>query len=176
MNPKTLNTSSAFFNAAASYFGLPPDQLVLGGQVGVIGGTFRISIEMAITPDDLIGITNRMKQLDQHRASQALDSFIGKPRAGMSEAQSAAFDAEGLTGTWREPSTEGVGGRKVAHVEVPKEEGDAGLPASVWVRDADLMRSQVGLASDTRNENGPEYLLQVSMLTDEQKAKYGVAS
>lgn len=174
MNPNTLNTSSLFFKAAASYFGIPPDQLVIGGQVGAINGAFKVSIELALTPEDLIGITNRMKQMDQARAARALDDFL-KPRAGMSEAQSAEFDAEGLTGEWRDPSTEGVGGRKVVHVDVPEEQGDAGLPASVWVHWADMQTGQKEMSSDW-DELKQCYLLQVALLTPEQKAKYGVVS
>lgn len=169
MNPATLNTSAQFFNAAATYYGVPADQLVLGGQVGSVNGVFAITLQIALTPDDLIGITKRMAQLDKERAGKALDDFLGEPRAGMPLAKSAEFDAEGLTGSWREPNSEGVAGRTVVHADVPEEDGDAGLPAAVWAPISEMSDQQAMLVSDARGGKG---LLQVALLTDEQKAKY----
>jgi hypothetical protein len=70
--------------------------------------------------------------------------------------------------------TEGVGGRKVQHVDAPEEESD-GLPESVWVFGLDMQTGQHGMASDSREcPGGAEYLMQTAFLTPEQKAKYGV--
>lgn len=195
MNPATLNTSAQFFSAAASYYGIPPDQLVLGGQVGSVDGVFAITLQIALTPADLIGIIKRMAMLNEERAGKALDDFLGQPRAGMTPAKSAEFDAEGLTGTWRgkahegeayaaaadafaravEENSEGVAGRTVVHADVPEEDGNAGLPASVWVKRADLAHMQIALSSDHRPETD-EYLVHLDMLTARQREQYGVAS
>jgi len=168
---RAINESSRqFLTGAASYFGLPLDQL-MAGKVGDNGDAMEVTLTLSLTLTDLVGIVKRAEQLEQQRAGQALDDFLGKPRAGMSEEQSAAFDAEGLTGEWRDPSTEGVGGRKVAHVDVPEEQGD--VVRAVWIRVEDVEAHQVAFASDTREGC---YLLHPAMLTDEQKAKYGVTS
>lgn len=69
--------------------------------------------------------------------------------------------------------SEGVGGRKVVHVDVP-EEAAPELPAAVWVAVDDLTQGQGNMASDRRGVSGEtEYLLQVDMLTAEQREKYG---
>lgn len=71
-----------------------------------------------------------------------------------------------------EPS-EGAGGRKVQHVDVPVDEVPAELPDAVWVHAKDLNDNQLPLVSDRKVEDWVTYyLLQVSMLTDEQRAKY----
>lgn len=230
MNPQTLETSARFLKAAASYFGVPPDQLILGGQLGTIDGVFKLQFTIAITPHDLIGITHRMVQLADPEAQ--IDQLIAEPRAGMSLEQSEQFDAEGLTGTWRnvptvqdvirnpekfvgvagledivesaaklsktvraaavaayeaeaanmsEPAaeqSEGIGGRKVIHVDAPEDGAESALPAAVWVPCEEVSQEQVNMRSDYRyredNTEAVDYLLQVALLTPEQRDKYGV--
>lgn len=99
--------------------------------------------------------------------------------------QAEQFEADGLPGVWRdekgdivrahippyEPS-EGIGGRKVQHVDVPEEpEADTELPAAVWVHAAEMTDTQLIMSSDADAER-KMYLIQVDMLTPEQKAKY----
>lgn len=201
MNPSTLETSARFLRAAASYWGVPPDQLILGGQHGAIDGVFSVQLTIALTPDDLAGIVKRMHTMAQDdavaaicRSAEARGHSVhtdGSQRAGMSVEKSAQFDAEGLTGTWVdhhvkpgasvkatiEEPTEGVGGRKVLHVDVPDDEPVTGgeLPAAVWVYVSDLVGNQRQLCSDGRHVFGaiePEALVQVDLLTSEQRAKY----
>lgn len=102
----------------------------------------------------------------------------------------AQFEADGLAGTWQEstktmklgdpitPTSEGVGCRKVQHVDAPEEE-ESELPAAVWVPDAEGEHYPVAMASDSRwnaDAGQWEHLIQVALLTPEQKAKYGVQS
>lgn len=68
MSTDILDTSGAFFKAAASYFGLPLDQVILGSQRATVDGVFRLTLDIALTPADLIGITRRMEQIEQDRA------------------------------------------------------------------------------------------------------------
>lgn len=213
MNTDTLDTASRFLQAAASYWGIPPDQLIMGKQGGSIGGVFSLQLTIALTPGDLVGITHRMHQMaedagmrepqaeeqvqfvadDPLQLAQWRDDYSalspqekGKYKSfqrykAHRQAEALQFDKE----EWAENNkayhamlaeeSEGVGGRKVQHVDVAEEpEADAELPATVWVHGNDLSSHQLDMASDRRHkgEFGTEFLVQVDMLTPEQKAKY----
>lgn len=282
MSIEYMNTTSLFFKAAASYFGIPYDQLKLGGQGGDIAGTMNVRFEIMLTPDDLVGIAARM--VEQADPESQMDKLvgIGDPEHGTVGASAEGwrgvwlrayelpphqrvdcqwpvsnnlvlvpfdqmtpqqamgrpkaheqFEPEGLAGMeWkmvkenvgdvirnpeaffgkpeyaqlveracklnkavREKHTEwaqdqarmaigglpaeseGVGGRKVVHVDVPEQQdADIELPAAVWVPAWDASAEQIATRSDYRyrldGAEGCDYLLQVALLTPEQKAKY----
>lgn len=97
-----------------------------------------------------------------------IDTRTGDPFSPAPEVAEALINAT-------QPS-QGIGGRKVQHVDAPEEESD-GLPESVWVFGLDMQTGQHGMASDSREcPGGAEYLMQTVFLTPEQKAKYGVES
>jgi hypothetical protein len=68
-------------------------------------------------------------------------------------------------------SEKGVGGREIAHVDAPQGPDDGRLPESVWVPTSELEPHQLMMASDTDLPTARS-LIQVAMLTPEQKAKY----
>lgn len=70
-------------------------------------------------------------------------------------------------------SSEGIGGRKVQHVDVADEqEAVSELPAAVWMPESDLTDVQKHMASDHDPRKG-SYLVQVSMLDDRQLSLIG---
>lgn len=185
-----------FQQAAISWFGLPEHTRVADecapGQVAFV---------VTLTAEDLAGIAQRMQvqeeparagvvdweRLDREQISQeqlredyaaltpAERGKYGSFGRYKAHRQAEQFDSGTLPGgaepyDWL-PSTEGVGGRKVRHVDVAEEpEAVTELPAAVWVQPSDLAKAQFNWASDHDDVKG--YLMQVDMLTAEQKAKY----
>jgi hypothetical protein len=214
MNTAILDTSSMFLQAAASYWGIPPDQLILGKQSGAIDGVFSVQLNIALTPDDLVGITHRMGQMAQpeaqeqedpvfvpddlnleqlhddwaaltqtergrfksfarykaHRQAEQFDEYLAQNPLHLPNGRHPAFKEVVSVGC--EQPSEGVGGRKVQHVDVAEEqEAVSELPAAVWVHWTDMQTGQKEMSSDW-DELKQCYLLQVALLTAEQKAKY----
>lgn len=52
-----------FIRAAASYFGVPVDQLMEGSTIDASQGAFDVLLRVALTPDDLKGIAGRMEAM-----------------------------------------------------------------------------------------------------------------
>lgn len=201
MNTDTLDTASRFLQAAASYWGIPPDQLLMGKQGGTISGVFEVQLTIALTPGDLVGITHRMHQMAEDtgmREPQAeQDVFVADDPlqlaqwrddySALSPQEKGKFKSFQLYKSVRQlqqqeqeiaealsEQSEGVGGRKVQHVDVAEEqEAVSELPAAVWVPHDDSTVEQRMFAS-AMDSSGVfvRYLIQVDMLTPEQKVKY----
>lgn len=54
----TYSTHADMIRAAASYFGIPPEQLLLGSEF-TAGGTMNVTLKVALTLDDMHAITSR---------------------------------------------------------------------------------------------------------------------
>lgn len=170
--------------AAISYFGLPEGTtLVEGGPVGAF------AFIIPLTEEHLRGIADRMKAMAEplqpatieqpaiahmaaHNELRAEWNMLSQAERGRfgSFGRYAAHSAMGMAADdgVEIPHSEGAGGRKVQHVDAPTEE-ESGLPDAVWVRKADVTKEQIVMASDC---DGVDYLIQVAMLTPEQRAKY----
>jgi hypothetical protein len=208
MKTAILDTSSLFLQAAASYWGIPPDQLIMGKQSGAIDGVFSVQMTIALTPEDLVGITHRMGQMAQpeaqaqvepvfvpdemnleqlrddwaaltqtergkfksfarykaHRQEEQFDEYLTQNPINLPNGRHPAFKEVVSVGC--EQPSEGVGGRKVQHVDVAEEPEAVGeLPAAVWLPECELTEVQKQMASDHDPRKG-NYLVQVSMLDD----------
>lgn len=169
--------------AAISYFGLPEGTtLVEGGPVGAF------AFIIPLTEEHLRGIADRMKAMAETAAPAAV--FVASPSRDelraewdkLSQADRGRFgsfgryaaqSAMGLAADDAIEPTEGVGGREVKHVDAPVEAAPSALPDAVWVPLDDVSDQQRLMASDWQNtSDNVEYLIQVAMLTDEQRAKY----
>jgi hypothetical protein len=183
--------SKALIDAAASYYGMDPEQLAQGAMSTNSEG-LRFTFIVQCKDDDYLGIADRMRAMrepidsDEHSAFVQLPTvqevmadplrYKDRPECADVLARAAQLSKRvaRLVGAEPDPhaATEGVGGRAVKHVDVPVEE-DSALPAAVWVWGHELDQAQKLLASDIRGEPGHEqqYLVQVAMLTPEQLAK-----
>lgn len=85
--------------------------------------------------------------------------------------RAATAFSEGGQGVDTTQDAKGVGGREIKHVHVDEEPVGDALPETVWAHGLDVEPHQAAMASDA-NPGRNEYLLQVSMLTPEQKARY----
>lgn len=169
--------------AAISYFGLPEGAtLVEGGPVG------HFAFIIPLTEEHLRGIADRMKAMDEPVERGPMPRALMKSQQELRAEYNAMSQAErGRFGSFNQycvestmgmaaddgveiPHSEGVGGRKVQHVDGPVEE-ESGLPDAVWVVTSDLNAYQLPMVSE---QDGVWSLIQVAMLTDEQRAKYVV--
>lgn len=208
---------STFTKAAISYHGIPPDVVVRSDVHTGDDGVLYLTVQIPIMDEDLGPIVKRMEQMTTTVQDDAVfvPDDLGQLRedwAALTPAergkyksfarykthrQAEQFEADGLSGVWRERPTEevdklvrgeqarigadiregfepseGIGGRKVQHVDVPEEpEAESELPAAVWAHAAELTDTQLIMSSDADAER-KMYLIQVDMLTPEQKAKY----
>lgn len=156
--------------AAVSWFGLPEHTTVVGGEAAG-----QLVFAVTLTAEDLAGIAHRMQQVEPEPEP------FSQPEPTREELRSRydALPAEtrALYGSFKhflrvsgaEDQTEGIGGREVRHVDVVEEAAAVDLPAAVWVSNNEVSAHQVLLASD---QNARGCLLQVHLLTPEQRAKY----
>lgn len=184
----------SFTQAAASYFGLTPQVTEIGtSQDGQMLAVFTV----ALTDEDIAAIVARMQniaQVEQEVPVFTPDSQVDtaalratydamtpqeKGKYGsfarfLSVRRLEDFTGRVVAGTPIEPSPNwGTGGRTVTHVDGPEPEGDGAMPEAVWVKPEDMELSQGGLWSEFCTKRRA-YLMQVAMLTQEQREKYGV--
>lgn len=188
-----------FLKAALSYYGVDASgghrsafQSADGAQV--------LTVEINVTDDDLAGIAARMKVIqDEQVPAEAATIVPGPTDAELRQAYNAMSPAQrsayGSFARFRamcggaypyadrelrefadieagapEPS-EGVGGRKVQHVDVEGQADAAEMPDAVWVPAYGMANYQFDVSSEyDAVEN--RYLMQVAMLTPEQRTKY----
>lgn len=181
--------SKALIDAAASYFGMDPEQLAQGAMSTNSEG-LRFTFIVQCKDDDYLGIADRMRAMrepidsDEHSAFVQLPTVqevMRDPVAYMNrpECKDIFNRAMHVSKATRDKvydhieaqnaQTEGVGGRAVKHVDVPAEE-DSALPAAVWLDAKDTTQAQRQMASDRDGDN-ERFLVQVAMLTPEQLAK-----
>jgi hypothetical protein len=67
-----------FIRAAASYFGVPLDQLTEGCAIDSSTGEFEVVLRVALTPDDLKGIAGRMEAMlvDAQAEPEVLEAIL----------------------------------------------------------------------------------------------------
>lgn len=185
--------------AAISYFGLPEGaSLVEGGPIGHFAFIIPLTeehlrgiadrmkalsepvpqpergemITMAPTQDELRAIWNGLTQKEQGKYG----SFGVFQFKVLNDAFCDVADSIPVPGGYREgaqPVVDMLNGRKVQHIDAPVEE-EQGLPQAVWVSHRDMLGHQVDLASEVQQLGGVarNYLMQVAMLTEEQRIKY----
>jgi hypothetical protein len=81
---KAMETKRDFIIAAASYFGIDPDQVLLDSEVKSNDKCIILSLEIAVTQSDLIGIAQRMEQLAKAPADldfTLMDKHLQEPPA-----------------------------------------------------------------------------------------------
>ncbi len=127
-------------------------------------------LQMAQWRDDYSALSpqekGKYKSFQRYKAHRMAEQANEGPIFATFAEAKAAYDA-----MLNEPS-EGVGGRKVQHIDVAEEqEAVSELPAAVWLWFDEATPQQAAMASD-RNDAEGRYLVQVDMLTPEQKAKY----
>lgn len=211
------------FKAAASYFGLPADQVIDGEIADVWGEDITVlTVKIKLSHKDMQGIKDRQHGMEAIASRRTWDEYMAgdQPRK---QGQSASPDspilailrktnkelgeigaatkqmAEQFNRVSRAGNalmTESIGSymsagigpdaddslptqpepvrsikREVKHLHVDEEPVGDALPESVWVEHADVVQHQMAMASDY-DEINARYLLQASMLTAEQRAKY----
>lgn len=170
--------------AAISYFGLPEGtSLVEGGPVGAFAFVIPLTEEhlrgiadrmkaLAEPIEQLVFAPNEMKTRDELRAEYNAMPAAEKAKWG-SFGRYEAHSAMGMAGDDAIEPSEGAGGRKVQHVDVPEADARSALPDAVWVPQPELTQEQIMMSSDTKAGGGAQHwLIQTAMLTTEQQAKY----
>lgn len=161
--------SAAFVKAAASYHGIPAEIIARSDINTADDGVVYLTVSIPLREEDFSQIVKRMVQLQEKE-----------------EAESPAFipDSDLDIQQWRDdyaalsPKEKGQfksfarykAYRQAEQFEPEEPEAVSELPAAVWVHSDDVMQAQIGMASDKDWVKG--FLLQVDMLTPEQKAKY----
>jgi hypothetical protein len=184
--------SSAFIQASKSYFGLAETD-ILSANWHTVDGRMVLTFELLPTDDDMIGIAERMKQMRDTRPVPAVtephtmqdlekvERDAGAEYDRMTASERAPYGArwkyiearvaEALN-VGRTEQTQGIGGRKVSHVDAP-ETAAPELPDAVWVWASDVTDQQKALSSSYSIDRD-SFLVQTVMLTPEQTVKYGV--
>jgi len=155
--------------AAISYFGLPEGTtLVEGGPVGAF------AFIIPLTEEHLRGIADRMKAMAEIAGPAAVfvpatwREQLRLKWIDLSQAERARF---GSFGRYAAQSAMGMAADDAiepAPADVPGASTEA-----VWVPSYELQEAQFNLVSDSKKDCGLELcLIQVAMLTDEQRAKY----
>jgi hypothetical protein len=75
----TYSTHADLLSAAFSYFGIPPEQMLLGSSFSA-GGTFDVTLKVALTLEDVAGIVNRAQQLRAPTVEQICEHYGVEPR------------------------------------------------------------------------------------------------
>jgi hypothetical protein len=179
--------TTSFTKAAVSYYGIDAGLPVRTDINTAEDGVLYLTLSIPIKDEDLGPIVKRMSGIEQKEEFEPLftadisEAEVRQDYTALQPGLKSRFGSFARYKAWRMENkqpvvdqTEGVGGRKVQHVDAPEEESD-GLPESVWVFGLDMQTGQHGMASDSREcPGGAEYLMQTAFLTPEQKAKYGV--
>lgn len=170
--------SAAISQAAISYFGLPEGtQLVEGGPAG------HFAFVIPLTEEHLRGIADRMKALAEPVPyEQTIEAHLSVPTREQLRAdwnkltpkEQGVYGSFGMFCKAEIMASPGIGGREVQHVDAPVDAAPSALPDAVWVSQRDMLAHQVDLASEVQQLGGGarNYLMQVIMLTDEQRIKY----
>jgi hypothetical protein len=180
--------TTSFAKAAVSYYGIESGLPVRTDINTAEDGVLYLTLSIAIKDEDLGPIVKRMSGIEQKEEFEPLftadisDDEMRRDYTALQPALKSRFGSFARYKAWRMENkqpvvdqTEGVGGRKVQHVDAPEEESD-GVPESVWINRADLSWHQKTLVSDVNPEDPECALIQTMLLTPEQKAKYGVQS
>lgn len=179
--------TTSFTKAAVSYYGIDAGLPVRTDINTAEDGVLYLTLSIAIKDEDLGPIVKRMSGIEQKEEFEPLftadisDDEMRRDYTALQPGLKSRFGSFARYKAWRMENkqpvvdqTEGVGGRKVQHVDAPEEE-ESKLPAAVWVHNEDMVQYQMAMASEY-DESTAQWLVQVTMLTPEQKAKYGVQS
>lgn len=169
--------SNQFLQAAASYFGLAETNL-RKAECFTDGGEVVMAFEIRMMSGDLIAIGERMQVLAQEETTRAPDDTkvidwgqtIGQMRDqynALTPSERSRYGSFARFCAGTPVQSVGANGRDVKHVEVEEEPAQIDV---VWVRDGDATDTQQRFASDYDKKKG--FLVQVAMLTPEQKARY----
>lgn len=166
-----------FIRAAASYYGVPVDQLTEGCAVDSSTGEFEVVLRFAVSPDDLAGIGKRMEvmmretEVDQAIADKAAaqaqehagaavvsDKVLRERYNALPAHQKSAFGSFAkYKAKWNESALAAQVKQGVA------------LPEHVWIDGRELTNQQIALAmsSDARGR----FAMDPNDLIPEQLAK-----
>lgn len=183
--------SPAFLQAAASYFGINPEQLA-GSDWNNADGQLVVAFEFNVSEDDLVGIVERMKVIKADADLVAAQVEVVEPMTTerMCELRGRwntmqkherrsigsfeAYVADQTNKQSHEDMLAASAGRQVVHIDTPEEPEPTNMDA-VWLPVLECNEAQKTMYSDMRaNPEGSgnlEYLIQWAMLTDEQKQK-----
>lgn len=167
-----------FIEAAASYFGVPLDQVVDGSTVDASKGDLDVVLRIALKPDDVVGIAGRMKamaeQRDLEQSRVALAATAPEPVAPSNDQLRAQYNslpahqrsafgsfAKFKAAAEQAGAEEPVGERK---------EGGLDLPPHVWLDASECTEQQKVFAVGYDHTKG-QYAIDPDDLTNEQRAQ-----
>ena len=175
-----MNAFHNFIRAAASYYGVPVDQLTEGCSIDSSTGEFEVVLRLVVTPEDLAGIGKRMDtmmreaQVDEAVAQRATERETTLPSdEELRELYNALHPATRshfgsfarYKAQWHE-STQALLGIEGALDVARKVE----LPAHVWVPARELTDQQRAMAVGVDDATN-RYAMDPADLTAEQRAK-----
>jgi hypothetical protein len=160
-NDSIFDTHDTLIAAAASYFGVPADQMI-DGEMHSNNGTLCVTLRVALISDDVVGIVKRMKTM-REPAVQKAPSYAEmvdredwyREWESLGEQAQAHFGSWANYKTWRQEQEQ-----KVRKVEVPEH---------VWLRDDEVTDYQRMMALSVDEEG--RHAVSVDDLTPDQLDK-----
>lgn len=166
MNNEITETKDALIRAAASYFALPPDQVMQGSDMAVDSGTVMMVFHVALRPSDVEGITRRMRAMvEPEQAQEGQPEAAGEANEhkqwraeydGMDRRSKSVFGSFMRYADWR-----AAGGVLDSEVQATE------IPAHVWMRPEEATDYQRLMAMGTDQEG--RIAVSVDDLTEEQR-------
>lgn len=156
--------SPTFLQAAASYFGINPEQIA-GSDWHNADGQLVVSFEFSVSEDDLLGIADRMKALRESDVVTAQVEVVEPPSNDEHRQVWNAMDkaARGRFGSFARFVA--AGGAELA--KAPQEEFK--MPDYVYLPRSETTEYQRQVSHF--NVTTGSYMVQVDDLTDEQRKK-----
>lgn len=164
-----MNALITFVHAAASYYGVPVEQLTEGSGIATDKGDFEIVLRFKLEPTDLAGVMQRMQEMraaEQIAQEQTARVQAAQPDPPTDEELRAAYNALGpkeksYYGSFARYKVMGDYGVHVAADPV-------GLPKVVWLQRGEATEQQKAMAIgvDEKGRIGVD----PDDLTEEQRA------
>lgn len=159
-------TKESFLVAAASYFGLPDDQVMQGSTVEAgADGSLDVVLRVALTPDDIAGIAGRMKVLAEAQPEPVYAETEVPTREQLREQYNALSKQErSHYGSFHHYVV------STGLLDPYRATDKVDLPAHVYLSPAQATSQQKAMAVG-RDEKG-NYAIAVEDLSHEQKADH----
>lgn len=169
-----------FIQAAASYYGVPLDQLTEGSTLDTAQGDIELVLRVALTPEDVSSIAARMQRMalerkvDEAQAAEAAKrAAAGRTRHELRKAYNSLTRAErSAYGSFAKYAAAHGAVDLFATPEVVEK---AELPPHVWLERGEVTEQQKAMAVGM-DEKG-RYAVDPADLTEQQRAQHlGVTS